>query len=263
MPRNKFLRRTLHAVGRVLARLLRWRYSALPRLERVSVRIPSLPAHLQGFTIGVLTDLHLGPLVSAEYVRAAAERLAAERPDLVVVAGDLVSEDGAVAELPRALEPVRGAYAVLGNWDYQAPSLRSQQTVRLLVNAGVEAAPGLWLAGLDDWLFGTPRLDQAVAGAPAGAVTVLLAHEPDQADRVAASHRVALQISGHSHGGQIRVPFIGPLLLPAGGRRYISGLYQAPFCQVYTSRGLGVAHLPLRVLCPPEITLLRLVGASD
>ncbi|HWI60383.1 MAG TPA: metallophosphoesterase [Symbiobacteriaceae bacterium] len=245
--------------GRALAFLFRWRYAGEPRLERVSVRIPSLPAHLHGFTIGVLSDLHLGPIVSTKYIRAAAASLAAEKPDLVVVVGDLVTEERAAAELEYALGPVRGAFAVPGNWDIGKPAALQSSAVQWLVNRGVEAAPGLWLAGTDDWLLGEPDLDQAVAGAPEEAVRVLLAHEPQAADRVEARHRVDLVISGHTHGGQIRLPFIGPVLLPAGGRRYVAGLYSSRDCQVYTSRGLGVAHLPVRVLCPPELTLLRLV----
>ncbi|HYF76026.1 MAG TPA: metallophosphoesterase [Symbiobacteriaceae bacterium] len=262
MTRRKFLKRTIATVGFAMAGIFGWSYGVEPRLirvERVTVAIPSLPTHLQGFTIGVLTDLHLGSIVSTEYIRSAAEKLAAEKPDLVVVAGDLISEDAAAAELPRALEPVKGAFACLGNWDYYQPSIRSQKTVRMLVNAGVQAAPGLWIGGVDDCLLGEPSLEKAFAGAPEGAVRILLAHEPDYADRVAARHRVALQISGHSHGGQVKVPFIGPLLLPPMGRRYVEGLHQAPNCQVYASRGVGVAHLPFRFLCPPEVTILELV----
>jgi predicted MPP superfamily phosphohydrolase len=261
LTRRKFLKRTIATVGFTLAGIFGWSYWVEPRLIRtlrVTVRIPSLPTHLQGFTIGVLSDLHLGSIVSTEYIRSAAEKLAAEKPDLVVVAGDLISEDAATAELPRALEPVKGAFACLGNWDYYQPSIRSQKTVRMLVNAGAEVAPGLWLGGVDNCLLGEPSLEQALAGAPEGAVRILLAHEPDYADRVTARHRVALQISGHTHGGQVRLPFIGPLLLPPLGRKYVAGLHQAPHCQVYTSRGVGVAHLPLRFLCPPEVTILQL-----
>lgn len=229
-----------------------------PRLESVTVPLPELPPHLDGFTVAVLADLHLGPMVSLRRVRQAVDLLVPYRPDLVVVAGDLVSAPEAVFNLPAALGPFTQAYGVLGNWDSIAPTVRQQRTVRMLVNEGVEAAPGLWLAGVDDALLGDPDLDRALEGAPPGAVRLLLAHEPDFADQIRAKHRVALQISGHTHGGQIRLPLLGPLMLPPDGRRYPAGLYRAPHCQVYTSRGLGVVHLPLRLFCPPEVSLLTL-----
>jgi len=198
-------RRLAYAVSRLVTLLFRRRYRVpvgqIP-LVRVDVPVTGLPPHLKDFTIGVMSDLHLGALVDPEYIRAAAERLAAERPDLIVVAGDFVSEAAAVPLLAEVLAPVRDAWGVL-------------------------------------------------------------CHEPDFADRVAERHRVAVQISGHSHGGQVRLPFIGPPLLPPLGRRYVAGLYRAPFCQVYTSRGLGVAHLPLRFLCPPEISVLRMAEGME
>ncbi|HYF95649.1 MAG TPA: metallophosphoesterase [Symbiobacteriaceae bacterium] len=264
---RRYLRRLAYAVSRLITFVVRRRYRfAVERIpvERVAVRLTSLPPHLKNFTIGVLTDLHVGALVDPEYIRAAAARLAAERPDLIVVTGDFVSGAGSVGLLSDLLAPVRGAWGVLGNWDYDhADEMRAEPAVPLLVNRGVEAAPGLWLAGVDEAILGSPDLDAAMAGAPEGAVRILLCHEPDFADRVEARHRVALQISGHSHGGQVRLPFTGPLLLPPGGRRYVAGLYQAPHCQVYTSRGLGVAHLPVRILCPPEITVLSLVASHE
>jgi predicted MPP superfamily phosphohydrolase len=228
-------------------------------LERVTVRVADLPAHLEGFTIGVLSDLHLGVFVTRDFLSRAAARLAAEQPNLAVVAGDFLAGREEYAHLlPEVLAPLGRPYGVLGNWDWEHPENRSD-AVRLLVNTGVEAAPGLWLAGVDDVLWGEPSLKAALAGAPPGAVRVLLCHEPDFADEIRPSHRIALQISGHSHGGQIRLPFAGPLMLPTKGRKYHTGLYRAPATQVYTSRGLGVVHLPFRLWCPPEVTLITLV----
>jgi hypothetical protein len=233
------------------------------RLERVTVPVPELAGHLDGYTIGVLSDLHLGSLVSVAWVRNAAERLAALHPDLVLIAGDMTgyveTYQSGQQLIDEALEPVRGAYGVLGNWDRLVPEIiRPQNAVRMLINAGVTVAPDLWLSGLDDGLWGSPSIDRALAKAPVGGTRILLAHEPDLADLVRPEHQVALQISGHSHGGQIRLPLVGPLLLPPLGRKYPAGLNQAPGCQVYTSRGVGVTQVPARFLCPPEITLITL-----
>jgi predicted MPP superfamily phosphohydrolase len=263
VSRRGFFLRWISLLGGTMLRTFGMRYGVVPdriAVERVRIEVDGLPPHLEGFTIGVLSDLHLGPLVREEFVRSAAEKLAAERPNLVVVAGDLLSHHDYTKVVPGVLEPVQGALAVLGNWDYYAGTPWFGTGLRWLINRGVEVAPGLWVAGVDDTLYGRPDLRQALAGAPDGAVRILLCHEPDFADAVKPEHRIALQISGHSHGGQVRLPLFPPLLLPKRGRKYVAGLYAAPACHVYTTRGLGVAHLPLRLNCPPEISLLTLAS---
>lgn len=227
--------------------------------ERVDVPLSPLPSHLDGFTIGVISDLHLGTIGSVGRVHYAANILADQKPDLVIVAGDLTSTPEADQLIDDALAPVHGALGVLGNWDYRyPPKIRQQTAVRLLINEGVLVAPGLWIGGVDDVLEGVPDIDQALAGAPEEAVRILIAHEPDSADLVQRGHKISLQISGHSHGGQVRLPFFGPVLLPPMGRKYHTGLHRASHCQVYTSRGLGMSHLPFRFLCPPEVALITL-----
>lgn len=219
--------------------------------------IPGLPKHLQGFRIGLLTDTHLGETTPDETVRHAFALLRAEAPDLVLLGGDQLSS---LAGFPLLKQLVSGlnAYGVYGNWDKEFVELTELPGLRLLVNEGVMVAPGLWLAGLDDYHLGDPQMAPALAGAPADAVRLLLVHEPDWADQVRAEDRIALQLSGHSHGGQVRLPGVGPLLLPPDGRRYPMGLQSAPHTQVYTSRGVGVAHLPVRLLCPPEVSIITL-----
>lgn len=230
------------------------------QLERRTITIPGLPSHLNGYTIGVLADLHVGPTTHDYWVREVVEKLAAMKPDLVVVVGDFIGSHNSGPAVNRALEPVKGCLGVLGNWDYYDRFVRTQMSnVNLLINQGVEVADGLWVGGVDEPRLGNPDVGQAMAGAPEGATRILLCHEPDYADTiVGAEHKVALQLSGHSHAGQVRLPVLGPLLLPPGGRKYHTGWYQAPHCQLYTTRGLGTAHLPFRLFCPPEVALLRL-----
>lgn len=157
------LRRSLSGFTGKLLGLLGHTYVLEPRnvvVERVAIQVSGLPAHLDGYTIGVLSDLHLGPLVRVGQVRRATALLASLQPDLVVVAGDLVSTADAVAGVEEALEPVSGAFAVLGNWEYgrQALAVRDSRIVQHLVNEGRLVAPGLWLGGVDDVLFGRPSI---------------------------------------------------------------------------------------------------------
>lgn len=263
MKRRTFLLRALGATAAAAASLASYAYAFETRnirFEQRTMRIPGLPKHLKGYTIGVLADLHVGPTTPDSWVREVVEKLAAMKPDLVVVAGDFISAHAAVPAANSALEPVKGCLGVLGNWDYYDPRIRTRLTnVRLLINEGVLVADGLWVGGVDEPRLGDPDVGKAMQGAPEGAVRILLCHEPDFADTIVRpEHRVALQISGHSHAGQVRLPFIGPLLLPPGGRKYHTGWYQTANCQLYVSRGVGTAHLPIRLFCPPEATLIRL-----
>lgn len=258
--RRSFLFKTLATIASTTLGLLGWSVGVEPRrvqIERHQIRIPGLPDSLQGYRIGLLTDTHLGETTPVETVRRAFALLRAEAPDLVLLGGDQLSS---LAGLDLLKELVDGlnAYGVYGNWDKGFPEIGGLPGLRLLVNEGALVAPGLWLAGLDDFHLGDPQMAPALAGAPSDAIRLLLVHEPDWADHVRAEDHIALQLSGHSHGGQVRLPGIGPLLLPPDGRKYPMGLQQAPHTQVYTSRGVGVAHLPIRLLCPPEVSIITL-----
>ena len=132
----------------------------------------------------------------------------------------------------------------------------------VLFNANVRLPVGsadLWLAGVGDVWEGHADLDRALAGIPSGATTILLAHEPDYADRVA-GQKVALQLSGHSHGGQVRLPLFGSPILPWLGRKYPYGLHRVGDMWLYTNRGVGLVPLAVRFNCRPEVTLIQLVS---
>ena len=197
------------------------------------------------------------------------------RPDIVALSGDYIGRDPQYAA--GMIDPLRlleaPAYAVYGNHDLWAgrDAVRdalAETPVRLLVNEGIEAAPGLTISGVDDAWAGHPRPDLALADAPSGYTNLLLCHEPDFIDRIhSAQAPVALQLSGHSHGGQVRLPTSQPdgnglrtytPLLPTLGVRYPIGHYQVGAHQLYTNRGLGVWPLPFRFNCRPEITIFTL-----
>lgn len=249
------------------------------RVERVRVAIPELPAALAGLRIALLTDIHVGHWAGVARVRRAVRLANEQEPDLAVLGGDLVNGRMALPRLARcaaAMGQLRarlGAVAVLGNHDYLAGADRVQEAlvragVTVLRNRGMAVPVGdrvLWLAGLDDVRMGRPDPAAAFAGAPPGALRLALVHEPDYADTLARGPEpVHLQLSGHSHGGQVRLPVVGALVLPRLGRKYDMGLQRVAGSEllVYTSRGIGVTGPPFRFLCPPEVTLIELTGAE-
>jgi predicted MPP superfamily phosphohydrolase len=158
-----------------------------------------------------------------------------------------------------------GIFAVLGNHDHgRNPQLIARvldtNGIAVLCNFGLyveRAGARLWIAGVDNALRGGANLEQALRGIPKHEAIVLLAHEPDYADSVH-GYPVDLQLSRHSHGGQVRLPLIGALHLPRLARKYPWGLRKLGSLTLYTNRGIGTTFLPLRLNSPPEVTLLTL-----
>lgn len=236
-----------------------------PRLTHVTLRLPDLPAALDGLRVGQISDMHLGQPYAAENSRWAVEQVGRAAPDLIALTGDFVSYEPAIAELPGILTPLRaplGVYAVPGNHDYweglpEIVACLEPLGVRFLINRGEPVGPGgaLYLAGIDDSWNGRPNLAAALAGRPAGAFTLLLAHAPDSADE-AAGQGVQVQLSGHTHGGHLRLPLLGAFVLPRHGWRYAMGHAHVGGLQLYVSRGVG--GMPMRFGCPPEASIITL-----
>jgi predicted MPP superfamily phosphohydrolase len=245
-------------------------------VERVTVGVPDLSPALAGLRIAHLSDLHWGPYTGQKEIRAAVERANALSPDLIVLTGDYVlwSADYAVpcARELAALQAPLGVFAVPGNHDYWTDievvtaQLRAAGVTMLRNSAywlGVGGVP-LWLVGIDDVTEQHHDLEAALVDVPSGEPILLMVHEPDLADDVARlPHQVLLQLSGHSHGGQVNLPPLGPLVLPSLARKYPAGLQTVPGSAlwVYTSRGVGLIPPPVRFNCRPEIALLTLSRA--
>ena len=248
-----------------------------PRIVRQEIALRRWPARLEGFTIALLSDFHYDPYFSVHPLRSAIGMVNGLRPDLIALTGDFVSmpwsgdpADAAsaaepCAQLLRQMRAPHGLWAVLGNHDVftdpdrVSTSLHSAG-IQVLSNQSVPIerdGARFWLSGIDDVLGGTADLDANFHALPANEAVVLLAHEPDYADTVA-RYAVDLQLSGHSHGGQVRLPFIRPVFLPELARKYVWGRYQIGGLALYTNAGLGTVNLPIRMNCPPEITLLTL-----
>jgi predicted MPP superfamily phosphohydrolase len=247
------------------------------RMVRKEIALRRWPARLDGFTVALLSDFHFDPYCSVHPLRSAIGMVNDLHPELIVLTGDFVSVPffgdpaaGASAADPCAkllgqMRAPHGLAAVMGNHDvFTDPdrvtgSLRASG-IQVLANQSIaiERDGGrFWLAGVDDVMGKTADLDATLRNVPADEAAVLLAHEPDYADHVA-RYPVDLQLSGHSHGGQVRLPFVGPLYLPALARKYIWGLYKIGGLTLYTNPGLGTVDVPVRLNCPPEITFLTL-----
>ncbi len=271
--RRKFLRLALFGLGTGIAACCggpayglfveaRWL-----RLRQIRIPLPGLSPHLDGFRLALLTDLHRSEWVSQEQIARAVDLAAGTEPDLILLGGDYVTGSADFAhscagELGRLQAPA-GVYACLGNHDHWTdPEAVAGALVgvgvRVLRNEGMEVAPGLWLAAVDDVWEEQADLDAALEGAPPEATVVLLAHEPDFADMAAADGRVALQLSGHSHGGQVRLPLLGPPVLPYLARRYPVGLYRIGGMRLYVSTGVGLISPPVRFNCRPEVVVVCL-----
>jgi predicted MPP superfamily phosphohydrolase len=236
-------------------------------------RIAALPRALDGYRITQISDLHAGLYVSERQLDEGLERVRATRPDMVVVTGDLVDFDPAYAPMVARkladLAPRDGVFTVLGNHDYYAgaqtmlAAMRAAGLVALVDDGRVVRARdggGFALLGVDD-LWSTryhgqgPQIDRAIAAVPEGLPRILLSHQPHTVDRWPG--KVALQLSGHTHGGQIN-----PGFRPADFfMRYVAGEYRAGGTVLYVNRGFGTVGPPSRVGAPPEVTRIILVAA--
>lgn len=244
-----------------------------PEAERVSFSVPGLdPAH-DGLRVAQLSDLHVGPRAAPAVVRAAIAQANAFQPDLVVLTGDFLSRRRSdVAAVRAHLGGLRGpVLAVLGNHDVW---LDPRGTADALRGHGYEVLENAWttlrlrgapfpVVGVGDHL--TRRSDVAAATRglrSRGPTPLVLAHGPRTADELAARGRPALCLSGHTHGGQINLPIVTPLLLASVREPYVRGHYRLGEVQLYVNRGVGTSGIRLRVNAPAEVTLATLRRAD-
>jgi predicted MPP superfamily phosphohydrolase len=280
MNRRQFLK----VLGRVSiaytgAAVIGYEYGRQVEAERVvieKVRIPlkNLKPALAGFKIVQMSDFHIEPFTQVEVIRKGVALANSLQPDITVLTGDYVTDKAeAISDLAPILAGLKaryGVFACLGNHDLWTNSAivragLEEAGLRVLVNEGsvLDTAQGMvYVAGVDDGWSGQPDLGAALNKLPADTPVILLAHEPDFADTFCQDGRVSLQLSGHSHGGQVRLPGLGAIILPSHGRKYSCGLYQVNGMWVYTNRGLGVMPIPCRINCPPEVTEITLAQKS-
>ena len=282
--RRQITRRRFLAAGAVTAATLslyagELERHALTTLHR-TVRITNLPASFQGFTIAQLSDIHYRDFDEPYFVEHAVREVNLLKPDLVALTGDFITANrvpgnshaasrdaNACAEILSGIRcPLR--FSSLGNHDTaDVPAVLGalrQRGLQPLYNQYVPVdvrGDRIWIAGLADAYFDVPNLPAAIPKRKPNPPLIQRGHEPDFADTVARYHPVDLMLAGHTHGGQVRLPFIPPPFLPAMGVKYIHGLFAVGTMQLYVNRGLGTMHLPFRLNCPPELTLLTLQPA--
>jgi predicted MPP superfamily phosphohydrolase len=273
MNRRQFLKKTLWgATGIALVGsypLSIERY--IITVNHYAIPVPHLPREFEGLCIIHLTDLHYGPLMPLGILDKVIHKTNELTKDIVVCTGDYVRGDKAaeridgIWSLLARLRAPEGVYTVLGNHDHWAStgqSLRwlNQSGHRNLRHRAVPLSRNgktLWIGGAGDLWEDHKSLDQILQDVPHDACRIVLAHNPDTADTDYTS-RVDLMISGHTHGGQIKLPVIGTPVLPVKNKAYTSGFIRSQKTNVFISRGIGWAALPVRFNCFPEIAILHI-----
>lgn len=247
----------------------------LVQVNRYRIPVPTLPRQFNGFTIVQLTDLHFGPLVPLSFLQHVIRKANALSKDVIVCTGDYVHERDTDEEingiwpLLSELNAPLGVYSVLGNHDHWADSNRSVywlersgQNIRNRTHCFERDGKRLWIAGGGDLWEDHRNFDEILGNIPDDDCKIVLAHNPDSADSNF-SKRIDLMICGHTHGGQVNIPFYGAPVLPVKNKNYSSGLKTSAKGQpVFISKGIGWAVYPVRFNCFPEIAVLELSGSA-
>lgn len=246
------------------------------KVEKVNLELQRLAPAFHGVKIAQISDIHMGGWMNAERLQHVVDAVVAQQPELLLLTGDFLighifdkSSEQSIQDLIGILAPLAKSIpslAILGNHDYWTNADAVREMLRScnipdLTNSVFTWSRGsanLHVCGLDDIWEGDVRLNEVLDQLPQDGAAILLAHEPDYADTSAKTGRFDLQISGHSHGGQVVLPFYGAPILPYLGRKYPNGLYEIGNMYQYTNRGVGMIDPPVRLNCPPEITLFTL-----
>jgi len=240
-------------------------------LEHLPIYLKRLPKKLDVFKIVQLSDTHHSPFTGLEHIKRAIKIANRLRPDMFLLTGDYVSHDREyIAPVAAALGKLKsryGTYACLGNHDHWTDAdlvthLLRGEGIKVLINEGLRfeaRGASFWLAGVDDYMIGKTDVPAALRGSYPDEMKLLLAHNPI-IFREAARLGIDLTLSGHTHGGQIKVRDDAKRILPQ--RKLKAGLHARRKSQIYITRGIGTVVVPMRYQCPPEISLLELRTAE-
>ena len=248
-------------------------------VNRHSITHPKIPIGFDQFKIVQFSDTHLGFHYSLHQLTKVVDRINKLNPDVVFFTGDLMDEPNKynhyeeIIPILSNLKAPFGKYSIYGNHDHGGygtdiyREIMNNSGFVLLQNQHQEIklldGSSIYIIGLDDAMLGKPDIEMAVTGIPVDSYNILLAHEPDLAD-AALPFNIQLQISGHSHGGQVKIPFVGPLITPPYSEKYYEGFYELGIddqtLTLYVNRGLGTTRLPFRFLSKPELTMFTLTA---
>ncbi len=280
-PRRTFLKRLRQFA---LAPLLigggsAYGYGSLLERHRVVVEFQDLrlplgekgPRQLRAV---LLSDFHFDPLHETDFVEKCISRANELHADVAFFTGDFISNHSRriddLAQILGRIQAPRGAFACLGNHDYfdhaniVVQSLK-RQGIETLRNQHTRVECGsdeLVVAGLQSAWSSQPNWGEASSGMGVNDRAIVLVHEPDFANNIPHDKRISLQLSGHTHGGQVCLPGIGPFKLPSWGKKFPAGLFNVNGKALYVTRGIGTIHIPLRLFCPPEITCLNITNSD-
>lgn len=239
-------------------------------LNHITIKVNELPHRFEGMTIAQLSDIHHCQYVPREFVRRCVRKVNALSPDIVVLTGDYVydpSYRASIFLLPVAgelaeLKAKEGVFAVLGNHDNKDRTSRalSERGIRVLINEHItlyRKKEYVFIAGVDDLWRGKMDLAKTLKGTD-DKPKILLAHNPDAIEMIKATD-VDFVMAGHTHGGQVSLPFYGPpIVYSRFGARYAAGLFREGRTVMYVNKGIGISGFPVRFCARPEITLFTL-----
>lgn len=280
ISRRGFLRFARNVVmGGTAVSIGGWNYVDFERgwvkINKETFKLPGLPAAFSGMVIAHLSDLHFSYFITPARISEIVEKVNNAAPDMVIITGDFIDKKTDLALLPMYTQLLNkmkgplGKYAVLGNHDhrrgaYTASKLLESSGFKNMSNRSTSLKIGddlIRICGVDSIKEGKDDLGKMMDDLPEDGLAILLVHEPDFADTSGATGRFALQLSGHSHGGQVYVPLYGPLVTPRFGKKYPRGRYVVNGMQLYTNRGIGMVQPYVRFNCRPEIALIKLESA--
>ncbi|MFP5105210.1 metallophosphoesterase [Neobacillus sp. C211] len=280
--RRTFLKRTLGSFLTVLG-LSSGGYLYANRIEpslldiqKLQIKHPLIPNSFDGIKMIQFSDTHLGFQYNLHQFNQLVNKINSLKPDIILFTGDLMDEPNQYTEINKLMPILKklqaplGKYCIFGNHDhggYGSDIYRNIMettgfSVLLNDSAPIKLSDGsiIYLLGIDDAMLGNPNISLTLKNVPKNSFKILLSHAPDLAE-TASLYPVQWQLSGHSHGGQIKIPFLGALVTPPFGKIYPEGLYSIgehnPL-SLYVNRGIGTTRLPFRFMSKPELTVFTL-----
>lgn len=242
-------------------------------IQFVEMKHNLIPKSFDGLKIVQFSDTHLGFQYSLKQLSGLIKKINSFHPDLVFFTGDLMDAPNQFKETDKIIPILQqinaplGKYSIYGNHDHGGygstiyKNIMQTANFTLLQNESkqIQLSDGsrIYLIGIDDAMLGRPDFNIAQQQVPENAFKILLSHAPDLVER-ASQYNIPWQLSGHSHGGQVKIPFVGALVIPPFAQKYPEGYYLVKNTNLYVNRGLGTTRLPFRFMAKPELTVFTL-----